>query len=148
MRDSGKYTAKCIQQRRRKRLLWVSQQCLCSLIKFVFSILFLKHRKTALAKSSTMTDEQKKKWMPCLVPDMMSSEESEDGDEEQTTFQVHPLPWRSDKVTAFIKKLDLIKSKNCTSQWSKRMAVKHSIGLPSDRLPPDSLSEWMVKKSN
>ena len=100
-----------------------------------------------MAKSSTMTDEQKKKWMPCLVPDMMSSEESEDGDEEQAMFQVHPLLWRSDKVTVFIKKLDL-KSKNCTSQRSKRMAVKRSIGLPSDRLPPDSLSEWMVKKSN
>ena len=71
---------------------------------------------------------------------MMSSEESEDGDEEQTTFQVHPLLWRSDKVTAFIK--------NCTSQRSKRMAVKRSIGQPSDRFPPDSLSEWMVKKSN
>ena len=28
------------------------------------------------------------------------------------------------------------------------MAVKRSIGQPSDRLPPDSLSEWMVKKSN
>ena len=145
MRDSGKYTAKCIQQRRRNRLLRVSQQCLCSL--FIFSILFLKRRKAALAKSSTMTDEQKNKWMLRLIPDMMSSEESEDGDEEQTTFQVHPLLWRSDKVTAFIKKLDL-KSKNSTSQRSKHMAVKRSIGLPSDRLPPDSLSKWMVKKSN
>ena len=98
------YTAKCIQQRRRNRLLRVSQQCLCSLIKFVFSILFLKRRKAALAKLSTVTDEQNKKWMPCLVPDIMSSKEMEDGDEEQTTFQVHPLLWQSDKVTAFIKK--------------------------------------------
>ena len=62
-------------------------------------------------------------------------------------FQVHPILWRNDKVTVFIKKIGL-KSQNCTSQWSKRMAVKRSIGLPSDRLPPDSLSEWMVKKSN
>ena len=53
-----------------------------------------------------MTDEQKKKWMQCLVPDMMSSEESEDGDEEQAMFQVHPLLWRSDKVTVFIKEFD------------------------------------------
>ena len=101
------------------RLLRVSQQCLCNLIKFVFSILLLKRRKAALTKSSTMTDEQKKKWMP-FVSDMMSSEESEDGDEEQITFQVHPLLWRSDKVTAFIKKLNL-KSKNCISQRSKAL---------------------------
>ena len=46
------------------------------------------------------------KWMPCLVPHLMSSEESEDGDEEQMTFRVRPLFWRSEKVTAFFAKLD------------------------------------------
>ena len=108
----------------------------------------LKCRKAALSKTSTMTDEQKKKWMPCLVPDLMSSEESDDecDGEEQSTFKVHPLLWRSDKVTAFIKKLDL-KNKSSTSQQSKRMAMKRSMGLPSDRLPPDSLSDWMVKNT-
>ena len=105
-----------------------------------------------MAKSSAMTDEQKKKWLPCLVADLMSSEESEeseDGDdgEEQIAFKVHPLLWRSDKVTFFVKKLDL-KNKSSTSQRSKRMAMKRSIGLPSDRLPPDTLSEWMIKKLN
>ena len=102
-----------------------------------------------MAKSSAMTDEQKKKWLPCLVADLMSSEESEDGDdgEEQIAFKVHPLLWRSDKVTSFVKKLDL-KNKSSTSQRSKRMAMKRSIGLPSDRLPPDTLAEWMVKKLN
>ena len=93
-----------------------------------------------MAKSSTMTYEQKKKWMPCLVPDLMSSEESED-------VRVRPLFWRSEKVTAFFAKLDQ-KNRSTTSQRSKRMAAKRSRGLPSDRLPPDSLSEWMVKKVN
>ena len=78
----------------------------------------------------------------------MSSEESDDSDDEQeqTTFRVRPLLWRSEKVTSFINRLDQ-KNKTSTSQRSKCMSVNRSIGLPSDRLPHDSLSDWMVKKN-
>ena len=90
-----------------------------------------------------MSQEQKKKWMACLVPELMSSEESE-GEDEQSEFIVHPLVWRSDKVTNFLHKLDH-KKQTSTSQRSKRMTMKRTVGLPSDRLLPASLPDWMVK---
>ena len=92
-----------------------------------------------------MTEEQKKKWLPVLVPELMCSEDSEDED-DVPTLTTRPLLWRSDKVSNFIARLDQ-KSKSMTTQRSKRMMMKRRVGLPSDRLPDRSLPEWMVKKS-
>ena len=46
-------------------------------------------------------EAQKEKWKPCLVLDLMSSEESvaENSDPgDYHTFTVRSLPWRADKV--------------------------------------------------
>ena len=95
MKKTGKYAARCVQQHRRSRIIRVRR----SLWNFLrsFSPVPLqkrKSRKASLAKSTTMTSEQKKKWMVCLTPELISSEESED--EDPATFVVHPLAWRSD----------------------------------------------------
>ena len=54
--------------------------------------------------------EHKAKWAPCLVAELMSSEDSNldvdtdaDGECEKsnTQFVVHPLPWRSEKAKSF-----------------------------------------------
>ena len=76
-----------------------------------------------LAKSSVLTDETKKKWKPVLIPELMSSEESDDSDDGNASFTVHPILWRSDKVTNFLHRLDQKKNNNCT-QRSRRMSLK------------------------
>ena len=93
-------------------------------------------------------EAQKDKWKPCLVLDLMSSEESaaEDSDsDDDHTFTVRPLPWRADKVTSFFTQLD---KKYCKGQ-SKRSAImtlKRQVGIPSDRTKPSSsdLPSWVV----
>ena len=128
----GNYIVDCFN----KRLLLLN----------VFSSQKLNIRKTMLAKSSVLTDEAKKKWKPALIPELMSSEESDDSDEGNASFTVHPILWRSDKVTNFLYRLDQKKSNNST-QRSRRMSLKQKVGLPSDRLPPASLLDWMVKRN-
>ena len=99
-----------------------------------------------LAKSSVLTDEAKKKWKPALIPELMSSKESDDSDDGNASFTVHPILWRSDKVNNFLYRLDQKKSNNST-QRSRRMSLKRKVGFPSDRLPPASLPDWMVKRN-
>lgn len=97
-----------------------------------------------------MTESQKEKWGPCLVLDLMSSEESgdEDGEDEDSegghAFRVRPLPWRSEKVTSFYIQLDKKFSKK-QSRRSSIMTLKRHIGLVSDRPQPYDLPNWMVK---
>ena len=94
-------------------------------------------------KSTKLSEESKKKWNPVFIADIMSSEES-DGTNDEASFTVRPLLWRSDKVTRFFNQLDDKKNNNST-QRSKRMSFKRKMGLPSDRPPPPSLPTWMLK---
>ena len=49
-------------------------------------------------KRSSLPEQQKEKWSKVMIADMMSSEESDEGDE---TIVVKPLQWRSSRVTVF-----------------------------------------------
>ena len=113
----------------------------------VFLLQKLKRRQTALFKTNALNQAQKEKWAPCIVAEMMSSEESDgddNGDEESTVFVVRPLPWRSDKVNSFFSSLDSKFSKN-QSKKSAMMTVRRSKGLPSDRPRPSSVPDWVQK---
>ena len=53
----------------------------------VFLLQKLKRCQTALFKTNALNQAQKEKWVPCIVAEMMSSEESDgddDGDEESS----------------------------------------------------------------
>ena len=95
-----------------------------------------------MMKSSALSEETKKKWKPAFVPELISSEES-DGTDDDASFTIRPLVWRSDKVTNFFSHLE--KKNNNSTQRNKRMSLKRKVGLPSDRPPPASLPEWMIK---
>lgn len=73
------------------------------LILNVFSSQKLNIRKTMLAKSSVLTDKTKKL---TLIPELMSSEESDDSDDGNASFIVHFILWRSDKFTNYLYWLD------------------------------------------
>ena len=54
--------------------------------------------RQAIMKRSSLPERQKEKWSKVMIADMMSSEESDEGDE---TIVVKPLQWRSSRVTVF-----------------------------------------------
>lgn len=102
----------------------------------------LDSRRAMLLKTSSIPEDQKKKWAECLIPELMSSEESE----EDGSFSVRPLPWRSEKATHFLKSLDNKIEKKKTKK-SQIMTLKRSTGISSDRHVPttDSVPAWTIK---
>ena len=71
----------------------------------------MKTRQSALKKTTALTEEEKQKWAAVMTLEMMSSEESDAGSdddgESKSTFIKHILlPWRSDKVTSLFRSLD------------------------------------------
>ena len=95
----------------------------------------------ALEKLSTTSSKDKEKWKECLVEELISSEDSDD----DGSFFVRPLPWRSDKVTTFFLNLDRKQDKR-RSRKSKVMTYERKRGLPSDRAKPrhGSLPAWTI----
>ena len=86
----------------------------------------------------------KEKWLPCLVPEIISSEES--GEEDVGQCVVRPLPWRSEKVTNLFAILDHKHGKYQTVR-SKKMSYERRDGLPSDRPKPEdgTLPKWLFQ---
>ena len=50
----------------------------------------LQRRKHSLAKTSAVSQSQKEKWEPCLVLDLMTSEESDDEDSDNSDSENLP----------------------------------------------------------
>lgn len=101
----------------------------------------LNARKAALSKSTAIPDKDKKKLKECLTADLMSSEESE----EDGSFIVHPLPWRSEKATGIFHGLDKKHDRRKTKR-SKVMTFARKRGQLSDRPKPPkgSVPDWTV----
>ena len=91
-----------------------------------------KERVKALKRMIQTDDERLKKWMNVMVNDFMSSEES---CEEDDTFVIRPLPWRSFKVNEFFGRLDTT-SKTHRSSQSQKMRNGREPGEPSERPCP------------
>ena len=104
----------------------------------------LNRRKAALARTSTLTQDEKASLASCFVPEVMSSEES-DNDAEVGKFIAKPLPWRSDKVNKLFASLDR-KSQRYRGKRSRLMDFNQEIGEVSDRPPPSFLEDWICKK--
>lgn len=130
LKTTGKYDKKCSSQRKCNRL-----------------IRKMKHRKSALMKTRAISEDKKKDWLPCLVTEMMSSEESDVDESDGTRIYVtKQLPWRSDKLNQFLDSLDN-KAKKYASQRSRMMKFKRVCGLPSDRPKPlsSNIPTWAIQ---
>ena len=84
----------------------------------------------------------REKWSKVLTIDMISSEES---DGEEDTIIVHPLQWRSEKVSCFLHSLDSKandeKSPQAKRQTKRRVeSSEHSLRS----LPVESLPAWAI----
>ena len=98
-------------------------------------------RKAALLKTTAIAERDKPKLMGSFIPELMSSEESED----DGTYTIRPLPWRSEKATDLFYCLDT-KSDKKRSKRSRRMTCERLQGPPSDReKPKESVPSWCVK---
>ena len=112
------------------------------------SIQKLQRRQATFYKTNALTKEQKDKWAPCVVMEMMSSEDSGEGSDEENTskFMVRSLPWRSDKVNSLFDSIDAKVSKTQTKK-SMMMTIQLEEGLVSDRIRPvsDKIPDWAMK---
>ena len=83
------------------------------------------------------------KWQKILVTEMMSSDES-GTDEGHSVFIVKELPWRSDKVTAFLRRLDKGRNDRKTEQVSRQTKSRICRGVMSTRPAPSGFPTWAV----
>lgn len=77
-------------------------------------------------------------WKKVVVPELISSEES-DMDEEEEVLKVHSIPWRAHKVTAMFERLNSEAYKSKTPQ-SKRQRKRRVTGESYQRQRPADLN--------
>ena len=94
-------------------------------------------------KTKAVHEDQKPALRESLVPCLMSSEDSDD----DGTFSVRPLPWRSSRASEIYHSLDE-KCEKRKSTRSRRMTFTRGKGMPSDRQKPvaGSVPAWCLKK--
>jgi len=132
-------------------VLDASQFILCAVM--ISYMQKLNRRRTALQKTKAITEEVKAKWKPCMVLELISSEESEwEEDNDGTAYKVfytRPLPWRAKKVDDVFNALDR-KAKKDASQKSHMMTFSCQEGLVSDRAKPEGLGlpNWVFKQES
>lgn len=98
-----------------------------------------------MEKSSAISEKDKTSWKECLVEQLISSEESDD----DGSFVIHSLPWRSEKVDNFFSGLDRKSDKKKTKK-SKMMTFQRIKGLRSNRPRPslEKVPEWALNPSH
>ena len=81
-----------------------------------------------------MNDHQKSKFLAVLVPEFMSSAESGEDSENEDTYTVRAIPWRSSRVDNFFDQLDgevlRSMSKQSKRQLKKRILSEEHSGCP------------------
>ena len=118
-------------------------------------------RAKALRESTTISPEEKQRYLPCMTTDFMSSEESvsEQEEEEDCSSEsdaepgsqrkhlcIKPLPWRSRELNDLMARLDR-KIARRQSQKSAGMVLKRKQGPPSMRQAPDDAPEFALMSS-
>jgi hypothetical protein len=97
--------------------------------------------RLATFKKATLPDKEKEKWMKVFIPQMVSSEESDDSDED--TIVIKPLGWRTERVDSMFHSLDneIEESKTTQSRRQRKNRVISSIYSTRD---PPKLPKWAV----
>ena len=158
---SGKHQVNAAECRKRQRRHNVSIFVFIHNISYRLFILQKAHaRARVLNQSTTIDDSTKKKVLPVLRAEFMSSEESllEDTNSESAhsdnsedheqphsndrkRLMRHKLPWRSQEMQKIIESLDRKLERRRTPR-GKAMCLKVVDGKESARSPPENLPEW------
>ena len=101
-------------------------------------------RKNALRKRTFRKQEDRKKWEKVMFPEMISSEESlEENDEE--VLKIRPLTWRAEIVNKMFAELDVMSQKEKSPQ-ARRQQKPRRIGEISTRQPPSWAPAWSIAR--
>ena len=113
-------------------------------------------RQKALVQSTSIPNEEKRRFKDCMNVEYMSSEHSvseDNADEENSSEDENvpkkkvlcrrPLPWRSQELNNFFVKLDW-KANRKRSQRSASMTIERRDGSPSEREAPDDAPEFAL----
>ena len=103
------------------------------------------HERQATLKKCAMSEKDKEKWGKVLRADVMSSEESDDADD---AVIIKPLPWRSLRVTRFLKELDQAGVESKTMQAKRQRKQRVMGSSESERpMPVVALPSWAYTSS-
>ena len=113
-------------------------------------------RQKALVQSTSIPNEEKRRFQYCMNVEYMSSEHSvseDNADEENSSEDENvpkkkvlcrrPLPWRSQELNNFFVKLDREANRK-RSQRSASMTIQRRDGSPSEREAPDDAPEFAL----
>lgn len=94
-------------------------------------------------KRRVYTNEDKEKWLKVLVPDMMSSEESDEDDNGDVNL-LNILPWRAGVVQDFFYDLDQDYYAGKSAQAKRQTKRRLLSDTVSSRPPPaaDQFPSW------
>ena len=107
----------------------------------IFYLLIQKvaERTSALKKLKFKKTTDADLWKKVIVPDLISSEESE-MDEDEEVLKVRSLSWRASRVTAMFERLDGEVSKSKTPQSKRQRKRRVNSGESSQRQQPADLN--------
>ncbi|XP_065892713.1 uncharacterized protein [Dysidea avara] len=126
-KSSGKYDETVVTKKRRERFnRKVTQRC------------------TEFLKLS-YAEEDRKKREKVLIPEMISSDESDHDEQGKSVFSVKELRWRSDRVNNFFVKLDDSVDKRKLDQAIRQSKARKRGKKVSTRSPPISAPKWSLK---
>ena len=96
-------------------------------------------------KKSSLSEKDQGKWMSVLVPEFMSSEDSDS--EQAGTIIKHPIKWRSARADEFFKTLDGVKAKSRSDQSKRQTMERYLSGSYSDRpMPIGKYPSWAINQ--
>ena len=108
----------------------------------------MEARKSSLNRTFSVKEEHKPLWMEVIVPEFMSSEDS-DEENGKSALAIRPLTWRSPKVTKFFRQLD-VKSNKYKSDRGRRQTIPRKVGNVSERSKPLSFPDdhWGFRQTS
>ena len=134
------------------------------LLRIIAVIIFQKaaRRRKAVKVSTTISEEDKSRYLGAIQACYMSSDDSasnseaEEGEQregddeaEETTvkskkFLTKKLPWRSTELEDLVKSLDRKSSRRRSSKAAAMMTRRESSENASERLAPQDVPQWAI----
>ena len=102
--------------------------------------------------SSSLSQDEKERFLKVLMLDFMSSEETgsesgSDSEVKEKIFLTKPIPWRSPAANNIMNSLDR-KILRRRSDRAKEMCRQRRVGQPSSRPMPENQPAWAVNDTD
>ncbi len=142
LKKRGKKEVRKITCRRRERLHRVSREAYCNIVPYYIIAIQKLHERLATLTKASGPDIEKEKWKKVLLPDVISSEESDIEDEGVIIIKL--LVWCSQRVSGMFRDLDDAGQQQKSGQARRQQRTRVIGTCPSTRAMPDGLPKWAV----